>query len=86
MQIYSVGGFVRDTLLRRRGFPAVPGDHDWVVVGETPEAMIERGFLPVGEDFPVFYIPKRTKNMPLRAQREKQRPAITASCFMPRPT
>ena len=38
MHIYSVGGFVRDMLLRREGFD-IPqnGDRDWVVVGTTPE-------------------------------------------------
>ncbi len=48
---YRVGGFVRDTLLGR---PAV--DIDYVVINESPESMIERGFLQVGE-FPVFLHP-----------------------------
>lgn len=62
MRVYIVGGFVRDQLLVREGFPIKPGDRDWVVVGETPEAMLQRGFQPVGADFPVSFIPKRTKN------------------------
>ncbi|MDR2689760.1 MAG: multifunctional CCA addition/repair protein [Azoarcus sp.] len=53
MRAYVVGGAVRDALLGR----AVQ-DRDWVVVGETPEAMIARGFLPVGRDFPVFLHPE----------------------------
>ena len=53
MQIYMVGGAVRDTLL---GLPVQ--DHDWVVVGATPGELIARGFLPVGKDFPVFLHPK----------------------------
>src|SRR5690606_10112449 len=52
LQVYVVGGAVRDHLL---GLPA--GDHDWVVVGSTPEEMARRGFLPVGGDFPVFLHP-----------------------------
>lgn len=52
MQVYKVGGAVRDWLL---GQPA--SDVDWVVVGSTPEQMIARGFRPVGEDFPVFLHP-----------------------------
>ena len=46
---YLVGGAIRDRLL---GLEVI--DQDWVVVGTTPEAMIEEGFEPVGKDFPVF--------------------------------
>lgn len=53
MQIYMVGGAVRDELL---GFPAK--DKDFVVVGSTPEAMQAAGFKPVGKDFPVFLHPQ----------------------------
>nr|MDH4448185.1 multifunctional CCA tRNA nucleotidyl transferase/2'3'-cyclic phosphodiesterase/2'nucleotidase/phosphatase [Acidovorax sp.] len=52
MQIYMVGGAVRDKLLGR---PV--NDRDWVVVGSTPEAMTAEGFMPVGKDFPVFLHP-----------------------------
>lgn len=52
LKIYRVGGAVRDRLL---GLPVQ--DHDWVVVGSTPEEMIARGFKPVGADFPVFLHP-----------------------------
>jgi tRNA nucleotidyltransferase (CCA-adding enzyme) len=52
MQIYMVGGAVRDKLLGR---PV--NDHDWVVVGATPEQMLALGYLPVGRDFPVFLHP-----------------------------
>ena len=81
MQIYSVGGFVRDTLLKRRGFPATPGDHDWVVVGETPESMIERGFLPVGEDFPVFLHPKTHEEYALARTERKTAPGYHGFVF-----
>jgi len=48
-QTYLVGGAVRDRLLNLE-----VKDHDWVVVGATPEAMVKDGFEPVGKDFPVF--------------------------------
>ncbi len=53
MQAYLVGGAVRDRLLGR---PV--RERDWVVVGSTPEAMLEAGFRPVGRDFPVFLHPQ----------------------------
>ena len=53
MRTFRVGGAVRDALL---GLPVQ--DQDWVVVGATPEQMIEAGFLPVGKDFPVFLHPQ----------------------------
>ena len=52
MQIYRVGGAVRDKLL---GLPVK--DQDWVVVGATPELMKDLGFVPIGRDFPVFLHP-----------------------------
>ena len=52
MQIYEVGGAVRDGLLGQTA-----GDRDWVVVGATPEQMIDLGYRPVGRDFPVFLHP-----------------------------
>ena len=53
MKTYLVGGAVRDKLL---GIPVK--DNDWVVVGATPENMLEQGFTAVGKDFPVFLHPK----------------------------
>ena len=53
MQIYKVGGVVRDHLL---GQPV--SDTDWVVVGARAEDMLEQGFRPVGADFPVFLHPQ----------------------------
>lgn len=52
MKKYLVGGAVRDTLLH---LPIK--DRDWVVVGATPQAMLAKGFQPVGRDFPVFLHP-----------------------------
>ena len=53
MQIYIVGGAVRDELLGRTN-----ADRDYVVVGASPEIMLARGFRPVGKDFPVFLHPQ----------------------------
>ncbi|MDR3351460.1 MAG: multifunctional CCA addition/repair protein [Zoogloeaceae bacterium] len=53
MQIYLVGGAVRDELLGR---PVT--DRDYVVVGSTPEELLAQGFTPVGRDFPVFLHPE----------------------------
>ena len=53
MNIYTVGGAVRDELL---GLPVQDRDH--VVVGATPEAMERLGYRPVGKDFPVFLHPQ----------------------------
>ena len=50
---YIVGGAVRDELL---GLPVK--DKDYVVVGATPQAMLDAGYKPVGKDFPVFLHPK----------------------------
>ncbi|NBV75468.1 MAG: multifunctional CCA tRNA nucleotidyl transferase/2'3'-cyclic phosphodiesterase/2'nucleotidase/phosphatase, partial [Methylococcaceae bacterium] len=52
MTCFLVGGAVRDRLL---GYPV--SEHDWVVIGETSESMLARGFRPVGKDFPVFLHP-----------------------------
>ena len=53
LTVYCVGGAVRDKLLN---LPVQ--DHDWVVVGSTPEEMVARGYKPVGSDFPVFLHPQ----------------------------
>lgn len=58
MQIFLVGGFIRDTLLKRIDPTIQPGDKDWVVVGSTPQEMISLGYQPVGENFPVFLHPQ----------------------------
>ncbi|HGS4995443.1 TPA: multifunctional CCA addition/repair protein [Vibrio cholerae] len=52
MQIYLVGGAVRDQLLQLPVY-----DRDWVVVGSSPQAMLAAGFQAVGKDFPVFLHP-----------------------------
>jgi len=69
MEIYLVGGAVRDALL---GLPVK--DRDWVVVGATPEAMSAQGFVPVGRDFPVFLHPQTHEEYALaRTERKTAR-------------
>lgn len=81
MRVYIVGGYVRDQLLAREGFPIQPGDRDWVVVGETPEAMLRRGFQPVGADFPVFLHPKTHEEYALARTERKTAPGYHGFVF-----
>ena len=81
MKSYLVGGAVRDALL---GLPVK--DKDWVVVGATPEEMLDAGYQQVGRDFPVFYTRKAAKSMPWRVPSGNQVRAIRASPAMPRRT
>jgi tRNA nucleotidyltransferase (CCA-adding enzyme) len=67
MQTYLVGGAVRDELL---GLSVQ--DHDWVVVGATPEDMQKQGFKQVGADFPVFLHPKTREEYALARTERKQ--------------
>ncbi|MEK7759178.1 MAG: multifunctional CCA addition/repair protein [Pseudomonadota bacterium] len=69
MEIYLVGGGVRDKLL---GLPVK--DRDWVVVGATPEAMTALGYKIVGADFPVFLHPETKEEYALaRTERKSGR-------------
>lgn len=69
MQIYKVGGAVRDRLL---GQPF--SDTDWVVVGASAEEMLAQGYRPVGADFPVFLHPKTGEEYALaRTERKSGR-------------
>jgi tRNA nucleotidyltransferase (CCA-adding enzyme) len=68
-KIYRVGGAVRDRLL---GLDVQ--DHDWVVVGSTPEEMVAQGYRPVGKDFPVFLHPETHEEYALaRTERKTAR-------------
>jgi tRNA nucleotidyltransferase (CCA-adding enzyme) len=69
MKAFLVGGAVRDVLL---GLPV--RERDWVVVGETPESMIARGFRPVGKDFPVFLHPVTQEEYALARTERKTAP------------
>ncbi|WP_030073807.1 polynucleotide adenylyltransferase [Halomonas alkaliantarctica] len=66
LDVYRVGGAVRDALL---GWPVV--DNDWVVVGATPDVMQQRGFKPVGRDFPVFLHPDTAEEYALARTERK---------------
>lgn len=66
MQIYLVGGAVRDELL---GYPF--HEHDWLVVGARPEELLDQGFQQVGKDFPVFLHPDSKDEYAL-ARRERK--------------
>lgn len=76
MQIYMVGGAVRDRLLGR---PV--NDRDWVVVGATPDDLAARGFLPVGRDFPSSSTPRRARNTRWRAPSARAGAATAASSW-----
>jgi tRNA nucleotidyltransferase (CCA-adding enzyme) len=76
MRAYVVGGAVRDELL---GLPVQ--DHDWVVVGATPEDMVAQGFRPVGKDFPVFLHPKTQEEYALARTERKTAPGYHGFVF-----
>ena len=76
MQIYQVGGAVRDELL---GFEVK--DRDWVVVGATPEQMTDLGYKPVGKDFPVFIHPDTGEEYALARTERKTGPGYTGFAF-----
>lgn len=66
LDVHVVGGAVRDALL---GVAA--GDRDWVVVGASPEDMVQRRFTPVGGDFPVFLHPRTHEEFALARTERK---------------
>ena len=72
MQVYLVGGAVRDRLLGR-----AVSERDWVVVGATPEELARAGFLPVGRDFPVFLHPKTKEEHALARLERKIAPGLS---------
>jgi tRNA nucleotidyltransferase (CCA-adding enzyme) len=64
--VYLVGGAVRDELL---GHPVA--DRDWVVIGATPEVLLNRGFQQIGKEFPCFLHPQTKEEYALaRTERE----------------
>jgi tRNA nucleotidyltransferase (CCA-adding enzyme) len=69
MDIYQVGGAVRDELL---GLPVI--ERDWVVVGATQEMLERAGFRPVGRDFPVFLHPESSEEYALARTERKTAP------------
>jgi tRNA nucleotidyltransferase (CCA-adding enzyme) len=69
MQVYLVGGAVRDSLLGR---PVK--ERDWVVVGASPEELERQGFVPVGREFPVFLHPQTHEEYALARLERKAAP------------
>lgn len=72
LECYLVGGAVRDALLNEAA-----GDRDWVVIGSSPEDMLERGFRAVGKDFPVFLHPVSGEEYALARRERKTGPGYT---------
>jgi tRNA nucleotidyltransferase (CCA-adding enzyme) len=69
MQVYLVGGAVRDRLLGR-----TVQERDWVVVGALPEELERQGFIPVGREFPVFLHPRTHEEYALARLERKVAP------------
>lgn len=76
MQIFLVGGAVRDKLMN---YPV--GDCDWVVVGASPEQMRDLGYKPVGKDFPVFLHPQSQEEYALARTERKTAPGYSGFQF-----
>lgn len=69
MKMYLVGGAVRDQVMN---YPVK--ERDWVVVGATPEQMLQQGYQQVGRDFPVFLHPETREEYALARQERKMAP------------
>ena len=77
LDVYLVGGAVRDQLLNRAS-----KDHDYLVVGATVEQMLSLGFNQVGKDFPVFLHPKTKQEYALARTERKQGQGYTGfACY-----
>lgn len=77
MEIYTVGGAVRDSLLG-----LAVNDRDWVVVGATPQEMLNLGYQQVGKDFPVFLHPTTHEEYALARTERKSGSGYTGfTCY-----
>ncbi|MEN9867052.1 MAG: hypothetical protein RL748_2642 [Pseudomonadota bacterium] len=76
MKVYLVGGSVRDQLL---GIESQ--DHDYLVVGSSPQQMLDLGYLPVGKDFPVFLHPGSHDEYALARTERKTAPGYSGFAF-----
>lgn len=76
MEIYLVGGYVRDKLL---GLDTK--DRDWVVVGSTPNEMLKLNYRQVGKDFPVFLHPETNEEYALARTERKTAPGYSGFNF-----
>ena len=66
MEVYLVGGAVRDELLGLK-----VEERDYMVVGATPEQLLKLGYNQVGKDFPVFLHPKSREEYALARTERK---------------
>ncbi|AOW14747.1 multifunctional CCA tRNA nucleotidyl transferase/2'3'-cyclic phosphodiesterase/2'nucleotidase/phosphatase [Hydrogenophaga crassostreae] len=87
MDIYLVGGAVRDALMQKSAGAPAPAhvDRDWVVVGGSPQAMQDQGYLPVGRDFPVFLHPTTQEEYALARTERKTSPGYHGFAFHAEP-
>lgn len=69
MKLWMVGGAVRDALLG-----LAVNDRDWVIVGATPQQLVDAGYVPVGKDFPVFLHPTTREEVALARTERKSGP------------
>ncbi|MCO4321910.1 hypothetical protein [Aliidiomarina quisquiliarum] len=77
MEIYLVGGAVRDALLKVDFH-----ERDYVVVGATAEELLAQGFIPVGKDFPVFLHPETQEEYALARTERKTGQGYTGfACY-----
>lgn len=76
MKTWLVGGAVRDRLM---GLPVQ--DRDWVVVGASPQDLLQQGYLPVGQDFPVFLHPVTHDEVALARTERKTAPGYHGFAF-----
>lgn len=76
MQVYLVGGAVRDKLL---GLPV--HEQDWLVVGATPTQLLDLGYQQVGKDFPVFLHPETKDEYALARTERKTAPGYSGFSF-----
>ena len=76
MKIFLVGGAVRDKHLG-----LAIKDRDWVVVGSNPEEMLQLGYQPVGQDFPVFLHPETHEEYALARTERKSGKGYTGFTF-----
>ena len=79
MQLYAVGGAVRDELMGLAG--RAPNDRDWVAVGATPQDLLALGYRPVGKDFPVFLHPETGEEVALARTERKSAPGYHGFVF-----
>ena len=77
MQVFLVGGAVRDQLLQLE-----VKDRDYVVVGSTPQELLQLGYRQVGKDFPVFLHPQSSEEYALARTERKQGSGYTGfNCY-----